>query len=329
MPRKAVLEGGRRDEIIEQARKLFFENGYENTSIRMIASQVGCEVGLIYYYFKNKDDAFEKVMDKMFADYGEEFHKIVCSAKRDPFRALQSCFRYVAAETEKFRSCYAENMHWTVRYAIRERAMLAIEPEIRELVTVLCEYGARPNLSIDATAKFFSYGICSAIIHESKETLESSWAEIRKAANLVMGLSEESAELMFPYFGGFGDIEGMKELIRSVADIFPQFDRNEDKLLPARINDRELILIRRKNEIAGAVMFSLARKEIDFLAVKENLRRRGIATRLMITALARFEIGEKVSLRCPESAESFFEHLGFEKKENGMEITVSENIPIK
>ena len=45
MARKPVLEGGKKDELIDAALALFFENGYENTSIRMIANRVGCEVG--------------------------------------------------------------------------------------------------------------------------------------------------------------------------------------------------------------------------------------------------------------------------------------------
>ena len=41
MARKAVLEGGKRDEIIDAATELFFENGYEATSVRMIMDKVG------------------------------------------------------------------------------------------------------------------------------------------------------------------------------------------------------------------------------------------------------------------------------------------------
>ena len=52
MARKAVLTGGKRDEIIDIAMKLFFENGYEATSVRMIMNEVGGEIGMFYHYFK-------------------------------------------------------------------------------------------------------------------------------------------------------------------------------------------------------------------------------------------------------------------------------------
>jgi len=73
MARKPVLEGGKRDEIIAAALKLFMEKGYEGTSIRMIQGEVKCEVGLFYYYFKNKDEVFERAMELFFQDYKVQF----------------------------------------------------------------------------------------------------------------------------------------------------------------------------------------------------------------------------------------------------------------
>lgn len=35
MARKPLLTGGKKDEIMDTAMKLFFENGYEATSVRM------------------------------------------------------------------------------------------------------------------------------------------------------------------------------------------------------------------------------------------------------------------------------------------------------
>ena len=40
MARKAILEGGKRDEIIAVATKLFFTEGFEATSVRKILALV-------------------------------------------------------------------------------------------------------------------------------------------------------------------------------------------------------------------------------------------------------------------------------------------------
>ena len=59
MARKAVLEGGKREEIITAAEQLFFTEGFEKTSVRMILEKVGGEVGMFYHYFKSKEELFD------------------------------------------------------------------------------------------------------------------------------------------------------------------------------------------------------------------------------------------------------------------------------
>ena len=44
MARKAILEGGKRDEIIAAATKLFFTEGFEATSVRKILALVDGEI---------------------------------------------------------------------------------------------------------------------------------------------------------------------------------------------------------------------------------------------------------------------------------------------
>ena len=62
-----------RSRILEEARLLFFEKGYDNASIRNIAERIEYSVGTIYLYFKDKDsifhalqlEGFTMLMDKM------------------------------------------------------------------------------------------------------------------------------------------------------------------------------------------------------------------------------------------------------------------------
>ncbi|PJF41423.1 MAG: TetR/AcrR family transcriptional regulator [Chloroflexi bacterium] len=42
----------RREQILDTAGKLFMEHGYEGTSVRQIAEQVGCTEAALYYHFK-------------------------------------------------------------------------------------------------------------------------------------------------------------------------------------------------------------------------------------------------------------------------------------
>lgn len=50
------------DKIIEVSKKLFLSNGYSNTNMNQIASEVGIAVGTIFNYFETKADLFMKVI---------------------------------------------------------------------------------------------------------------------------------------------------------------------------------------------------------------------------------------------------------------------------
>ena len=48
-------------DILETARKLFNEQGYNGVSMRDIAGALGISVGNLTYYFKRKEDLLEAV----------------------------------------------------------------------------------------------------------------------------------------------------------------------------------------------------------------------------------------------------------------------------
>jgi AcrR family transcriptional regulator len=61
----------RRDEIVRVASELFIQDGYEATSVREIAQQVGCTEAALYYHFKDGKRALLKevigiVLPKLF-----------------------------------------------------------------------------------------------------------------------------------------------------------------------------------------------------------------------------------------------------------------------
>jgi len=56
----------RRELIQEEAEKIFAEHGFHGTSIRDIAKACESNVALIYYYFKDKEDLYEHILDDTF-----------------------------------------------------------------------------------------------------------------------------------------------------------------------------------------------------------------------------------------------------------------------
>ena len=53
----------KRDEILDEAAKLFKRKGFNGTSMQDIASEVGILKGSIYYYFSSKNEIFREVLN--------------------------------------------------------------------------------------------------------------------------------------------------------------------------------------------------------------------------------------------------------------------------
>ncbi|TCS80437.1 TetR family transcriptional regulator [Pectinatus cerevisiiphilus] len=54
----------RMNEILEAAEQLFAVQGYYSTTIRDISQKIGVAQGMLYYYFKSKEDVLETLLDK-------------------------------------------------------------------------------------------------------------------------------------------------------------------------------------------------------------------------------------------------------------------------
>jgi AcrR family transcriptional regulator len=78
---------GRREAIAEAALKLFAEAGFDNVSNKDLGHAAGVAPGLIYYYFKDKDDLFRYVLRKSLKDMLACYSEIKGEANGDGLNA--------------------------------------------------------------------------------------------------------------------------------------------------------------------------------------------------------------------------------------------------
>lgn len=168
MPKKAILEGGKRDEIINAAMQLFFENGYEATSVRMILDKVNGEIGMFYHYFKSKDELFQKVVERFFGDYRKHFIQITeeCGSKE---QFVERFLEYYEASMRKFNSL-SGNMHWTIQYAMAARTIEELKPAVMGLVE---KWGCRSTEPLDMVAGQVVYGVSATLHAQSFEAMSA------------------------------------------------------------------------------------------------------------------------------------------------------------
>lgn len=62
--KREVQAEARRNQLLDVARRLFAERGMERTSIKDIAVAAGVAQGLIYHYFRSKDDLFWAILER-------------------------------------------------------------------------------------------------------------------------------------------------------------------------------------------------------------------------------------------------------------------------
>ena len=83
-----------RQKIIDTAWGLFYENGYENTTVNDIIRKVGTSKGGFYYYFKAKEDLLNSLYSVFDRDY-EKFYENM-DQNQDSLMKLKQLSQYVS-----------------------------------------------------------------------------------------------------------------------------------------------------------------------------------------------------------------------------------------
>lgn len=162
----------KRREIVKAAMELFFEKGYEETSIRMIQAKVGMKVAGFYYYFGSKDEVFDAAINLFFEDYVKEVQKIVEDGKNNPEGKLTKYLNYIYTATENFREQYIIHLHWSILGAIRESFIKVMRKYIRQILENYINNGSitQGEMDIEVAVNVISYSFgCSIVLHTGEE----------------------------------------------------------------------------------------------------------------------------------------------------------------
>ncbi len=79
-----------REKILLTSQKLFFEKGYNNTSIQAIIDVVDIAKGTFYHHFKSKHELLEELTDMLVAKEVEDTKAYVLSSKEDAITKMNT-----------------------------------------------------------------------------------------------------------------------------------------------------------------------------------------------------------------------------------------------
>lgn len=82
-----------REKIIEEARQLFAEKGYEGASMSDVAEAAGIKKASLYYFFKNKEVLFVAVLDHIWSRLSEGI--VIMREKRRDYKSDREHFAAV------------------------------------------------------------------------------------------------------------------------------------------------------------------------------------------------------------------------------------------
>lgn len=164
MSRKAVLEGGKRDEILNAALELFLRNGYEATSIRMILEHVNGEVGMFYHYFNSKQEVFDKSVEFFFKKSGEKISAIVTNSATPRFM-LEQLYDCYTSSMEELSQLANGSIHWSILYALHDQTLEAMLPTFRWMIHRLLQAAGSNDYGKEYLASFLLKGI-SGLVHD-------------------------------------------------------------------------------------------------------------------------------------------------------------------
>ncbi len=129
---------GTRERIQRVALKLFTEQGYEKTSLREIAEQLGVTKAALYYHFKSKEGLVESFFVDRFAELDEHIAWLRAQP-RTPEVRREFIQRYAG-------SVYASQHHEVMRFlennqaALKDMAIgLKMRDRMRELLDALVD----------------------------------------------------------------------------------------------------------------------------------------------------------------------------------------------
>lgn len=284
------------EKVKTAALDVFMEKGYDGTSMRDIAQRAGCSVGLTYNYYATKDEMFTGALDIFFEYHRKNLEAFKEEARRSPFRALTDLLMYVEKESLSFRKRNVK-VHWTVRYAIRERSLIVLEPYVKEVVGALLEWDAKFPLPLDYTAHLLTYGVCGMMLREEIVEIARHRDDVIKSIKLFTRIDDSREDLVVPDFATRNDMTSCLDLYIRSREYYPYFDMHD---FSARAERNEIVLMKdgkANGTVAGMLVFSKERKEIDSFIVSREYYNKGVGVRLLVTALAQFSVGQEIAVK--------------------------------
>ena len=131
----------RRLEIIETAKKLFSERGFNNTPVDAIIKEMGVAKGTFYYYFKSKEEVLAAIVDQTLDQIVKMAEQVAEDASMNALTKMElllSNSQLGDEETAEDAKAVAEHLHLPANRELHEitniQTVLRLSPVLAKIV---------------------------------------------------------------------------------------------------------------------------------------------------------------------------------------------------
>ncbi len=181
------VSGERRTQIIESATRVFSRQGFANTRMDDVANEAGLSKGLLYWYFKSKEEIIIAIADLLFGVEFRKMHNLSVEGK-----TARACL-------EEFLEIFVDDL----------RGMLTVAPVIYEFYAL-----AFRNATVRRVMQEFLQRFVSAlepIVRSGMDRGEFAPGEARQVT-IAIGSALEGTLLLWAFAPELVDVEGQLRL---------------------------------------------------------------------------------------------------------------------
>ena len=180
--RRAVSRRGEtKERILDISTNVFFENGYEATSVKMILEEAKIVTGSFYHFFPSKEALFEAVIERFLTDYASRVCVILVDEQLSAKEQLSIFLFEIQSTFCSFnQKLQGQKLHWTVQYALLNRTLEAmISPFAQMLERHIGDRTIRSRFDVNALtlAAVIIHGIEAILTNGKNEGMEEKLME--------------------------------------------------------------------------------------------------------------------------------------------------------
>jgi AcrR family transcriptional regulator len=207
----------RKKELLDAALELFYESGYDNTSINDIINKVGVTKGAFYYHFKSKEEVLDTIALQQAEELVEVFVRVADEKDKNSLEKVNriiSVMQEYRAETQEKRLKIFEvldkSSNLKLKQKVFENYMRLSMPSVSKMIEQGIKEGVFTTAFPDELAEFYIQfslsmnGVLNKLIltlgekPENIEIIKKKAAFYEELFPKILGVKEDSIKLADP-----------------------------------------------------------------------------------------------------------------------------------